>query len=283
MLVAVLVMVLASSMVVLRPVLAAWSSARRRREVFSSAACRARREWHSWRVLEACSLAVVARLRATVAALVAGISTSTAWFAEVATLMRGSSRGGEAGGGPVGGGESAAGWVDGQGSSPVEGEATRGASSEWVDGSFRRLVAVESGVRAGWVLFLVRVAVRGLGRGETAGVGLDGSAGVSSGGASSGMDSESRTVSSSSTMTCGCEEEAELAWGRGGEGIRDAASDKVEWTEASEASDLAESSEVAEGEVSRGGGACVRPCLRGVVVVRMVWFGGLCLWVGRVV
>ena len=102
---------------------------------------------------------------------------------------------------------------------------------------------------------MVRVAVRGLGRGETAGVGLDGSAGVSSGGASSGMDSESRTVSSSSTMTCGCEEEAELAWGRGGEGIRDAASDKVEWTEASEASDLSESSEVAEGEVSRGGGS----------------------------
>ena len=170
---------------------------------FSSSACRARREWHCWRVLLACSLAVVARVRATVAALVAGISSSRALFAEVAILMSGSMRGGEAGGGPGGSGESAAGCVDGQGSNPVEGEATRGASSDWVDGSFRRLVAVESGVRAGWALFLVRVVVRGLGRGETAGGGLDGPAGVSSSGVSSGKDSVSRTVSSSRTMTCG--------------------------------------------------------------------------------
>ena len=199
---AILVMVLASSMAVLRPALAAWSSARRRREVFSSAACLARREWHSWRVLLAASLAVVASLRVTVAALVAG-TTSTAWFAKAAALMRGPSRGGEAGGGPEGGGEAAAGWVDGHGSSPVEGEPAKGAASEWGDDCLRRLVAVESGVRAGWVLFLMRVAVRGLGRGETAGVGLDGPADVSSGGALAGMDSVSRTVSSSSTMTCG--------------------------------------------------------------------------------
>ena len=178
--------------------------------------------------------------------------------------MRGPSRGGEAGGGPEGGGEAAAGWVDGHGSSPVEGEPPEGAASELGDDCLRRLGVVESGERAGWLLFLMRGAARGLGRGETAGVGLDGPADVSAGGASSGMDSAARAVSSSSTMTCWWEEEAELALGRGGEGRRDASSERVERSEKAEASDFSES-EVAEGDWSRGGwGACLRPCLRGV-------------------
>ena len=130
----------------------------------------------------------------------------------------------------------------------------------------------------------MRMLVRGLARGEAARGGLDGPAGISSSGVSSGKDSESRMGSSSSSMTSGLGEETEVARGRGGEGGRDTASDMVELTEASEASDLSESSEVAEGEVPRGGGACVRPCLRGVEVVRvMVWCGGWCLWVGSVV
>ena len=129
---------------------------------------------------------------------------------------------------------------------------------------------------------MLRLLALGLARGEGAGGGLDGPAGISSGGVSSGKDSESGAGSSSSTMTSGGGEEAEVAMGRGGEGGRDTASDMVDPTEASETSDLSESSEVAEGEVLRGGGGtCVRPCLRGVE--RMVGCGGWCLWAGRVV
>ena len=139
------------------------------------------------------------------------------------------------------------------------------APSGWVGGSFWRLVAVESGVRAGGVPFLMRSLARGLTRGEAAGGGLDGPAGISSSGVSSGKDPESGVGSSSSSMTYGLGEETEVARGRGGEGGRDAASDKVEWTEASEASDPSESLEVADGEEPRGReGTCVRPCLRGV-------------------
>ena len=113
----------------------------------------------------------------------------------------------------------------------MEGEPAKGVASEEGDDCLRRLVAVVSGVRAGWVLFLMRGAVRGLGRGEAAGVGLDVPAVVSAGGASLGMDSAARAVSSSSTMTCWCEGEAELALGRGGDGRRDASSDRVERSE----------------------------------------------------
>ena len=122
-------------------------------------------------------------------------------------------------------------WVVGQGSRPVEGEPAEGAASEGGDECLRRLAAVESGGRARGVLFLPRGAVRGLGRGEAAGVGLDAPAVGAAGGAALGMDSAAGGVSSSSTMTRWCEGEAELALGRGGDGRMDASSDMVERSE----------------------------------------------------
>ena len=175
--------------------------------------------------------------------------------------------------------------MNGQGSNPVEGEASRVAPLGWVDGSFWRFVAVESGVRAGGAPFLVRGLARGLTRGEAAGGRLDGPAGISSGGVSSGRVAVTGVGSSSTSMTSRLGEEAEVALGRGVVGGGDTSSDMLDWTEGAEATDPSVSLEVADGEEPReGGGACVRPCLRGVEALRdMVWSGGWCLWVGRVV
>ena len=113
----------------------------------------------------------------------------------------------------------------------MEGEPAEGAAAVEGDDGLRRLVAVVSGVRAGWALFLVRGAVRGLGFGEAAVVGLGAPAVGAAGGAALGMDSAAGAGSSSSMMTRWCEGEAELALGRGGVGRMDASSDMVERSE----------------------------------------------------
>ena len=128
------------------------------------------------------------------------------------------------------------------------------------------------------MLFLPRGVVRGLGRGEAAGVGLDAPAVVSAGGASLGTDSAAGAVSSSRSMTCWGEGEAEVASGRGGDGGGDASADGVERREKAEATDLSES-EVGETEPSLVGRVAFLEDLVGL----MVEGGGRGLRVGRVV
>ena len=117
-----------------------------------------------------------------------------------------------------------------------------------------------------------------MGRGETAGVGLDAPAVVSAGATSVGADSSAGAVSPSRSMTCWVEVEAEGAVGRDGVGGGDASWDEVERREKAEATEPPES-EVGETEPSLVGRGAFLVDLVGL----MVEVGGRGLCVGRVV